>query len=212
MTVYDFGLESDTYDLYYDTEYGKEVDRREKNCINKYFAGISRENVLEIGCGTGHWTEYFSENGFKLKCIDYSAKMIERAISKNIPNAEFSIGNAQELKYSDESFDSVFTITCLEFVADRAKAFSEIYRVLKPKGTLLLAVLNQNSVLAKSKDDIPTFENAHFYTKNELLELLSEYTEISINDCAKLDNEFKLVSDDENDEHEGMMIVVKAIK
>lgn len=212
MTVYDFGLESDTYDLYYETEYGREVDRREKKCIEKCFSGINRENVLEIGCGTGHWTNFFSENGFKLKCIDYSPKMLEKAINKNIPNAEFSIGNASNLEFAAESFDSVFSITCLEFVADRAKAFSEIYRVLKPKGILLLAVLNQNSQLAKSKSEISTFENAHFYTKNELKDLLSDYSEIYINDCAKLNDDAMLVLDDENDDHEGMMIVVKAMK
>lgn len=47
--------------------------------IEKYLPDVSGAEVLDIGCGTGRISRYFSERGAKVLGIDFSAKSIEIA-------------------------------------------------------------------------------------------------------------------------------------
>lgn len=48
----------------------------------------SNHNVLEIGCGTGLFTEKVAISGAKIKATDLSEDLLEIARNKNIPNCE----------------------------------------------------------------------------------------------------------------------------
>ena len=106
----------------------------ERQIIDKFFAG---KTVLDIGCGTGRTTHPLHDTGFDVLGIDYSEGMIESALQK-YPQIRFEVGNCANLRFEDESFDNVifsFNGIMLERDYDvRVKMFSEIYRVLRPKG------------------------------------------------------------------------------
>jgi hypothetical protein len=46
------------YDNYYLTDAGKRIDEIEKQLISSHLSSISRGSLLELGCGTGHWSEF----------------------------------------------------------------------------------------------------------------------------------------------------------
>lgn len=58
---------AEKYDQYYLSESGKTVDRYEKELFRHRLGNIPRLPMLELGCGTGHWTRFcrlwFSGNG-----------------------------------------------------------------------------------------------------------------------------------------------------
>ena len=134
---------SSTYD-----EQVRAIDPNILTSYNRLFQEISiPENpiTLDVGCGTGTSTFELAK-----KCnrkglfhgMDLSQKMIEVAEQKatrlGYDNCVFSQGDAEELDYSDSTFDLVTSSHALHLVPDKLKALSEMYRVLKPGGLMAL--------------------------------------------------------------------------
>jgi ubiquinone/menaquinone biosynthesis C-methylase UbiE len=77
---YDFDSVATTYDKWYETAEGKMYDRLEKKAISRYLQHIvAGMKLLEVGCGTGHWSQFFSNCGFEVIGIDISEPMITAA-------------------------------------------------------------------------------------------------------------------------------------
>lgn len=185
MSVYNFDEIAGVYDAYYETLIGRQVDHVEKQLVWKYMIGMSPEEpLLEIGCGTGHWTRFFRQKGFKLTAIDVSEKMLEKAKQKNPEKVHFERMNVEEMKYGDHAFENIIAIATLEFVADLERAFSEIKRILKPGGILILGCLNALSELGQQKKENEIYRKAHFFKPEELKAHLSLLGEADIGGCA----------------------------
>jgi len=60
MNIFEKESAAEQYDRYYETEFGRAIDALEKKEISKYLEKIPRQAMLELGCGTGHWTKFFS--------------------------------------------------------------------------------------------------------------------------------------------------------
>lgn len=103
--------------------------------------------ILELGCGAGDVALLFAEKGYRASGIDISPTAIEwargKALKANI-KADFAAGDVQNLgKWEDGCFDVVIDGHCLHCIIgdDRAKVFSETYRVLKPSGLLYVSTM-----------------------------------------------------------------------
>lgn len=165
---------ANNYDDYYQSAIGKNIDSIEKAIISNLLTDIPRSDMLELGCGTGHWSSYFIKQGFKLVGIDISESMLGVAKLKNI-DAEFIIGDASNIPFEDESFDIISSITMLEFVDNQDKVIQEIHRVLRKGGWFVLGGLNANSIVGKNKDKDEVFKNATFFTIDDLKLLLKKF-------------------------------------
>jgi len=175
MNIYMDQLVAKNYDRYYQTGIGKFVDRVEKALIRKYLNQIFSCEMLELGCGTGHWTRFFCEEGFQVTAIDESGAMLEQARMKNIPNADFLKADAASLPFEDQRFSVISSVTMFEFVENVDRILDEIDRLLKPGGYLVAGWLNALSETAKSKDSDETFRHACFYTPAEIERLLARF-------------------------------------
>jgi ubiquinone/menaquinone biosynthesis C-methylase UbiE len=129
---------------------------------NKRFKDIRSElinkangNVLEIGCGTGINFEFYKnvcvtaiEPNPVLRKTSY-----ERASIAKIP-IHIIEGNAEQLPFSDNSFDTVVGTLILCTIPDPIKAIREIMRVCKSSGTILLFehVRHENRILGTLQD------------------------------------------------------------
>jgi len=101
----------------------------------------SVHTALEIACGTGRVTRHLrnviSPNA-KLIASDISPDMLSIAKEKlESSDIEWQIIDAQQLPFDDNTFNLVICCFGYMFVPDKAKAFAEAYRVLKPGGMLL---------------------------------------------------------------------------
>ncbi len=102
------------------------------------------EQVLDIGCGPGQWSEFFKEKQARYVGVDFSEKLIEMARKKH-PYYEFKTGHVFNLPFPDNSFDKVYAIALLHALPShnfRKKALQEIKRVLKDRGRLVLTCWN----------------------------------------------------------------------
>jgi SAM-dependent methyltransferase len=89
--------------------------------------------VLDVGCGPGYVAGAAAERGATSRGLDFSREMIAIA-QKKFPPIEFREGNAQNLPYTDATFDRVLANFALLHLPDPARACAEAYRVLKPGG------------------------------------------------------------------------------
>ncbi|MBN2757500.1 MAG: class I SAM-dependent methyltransferase [Bacteroidales bacterium] len=176
------------YDKYYQTDFGIKIDEIEKNIIKEFLQELKSKEIIEIGCGTGHWTNFLSDLGFIIDASDISEKMLLEAQNKNIKNAEFSVKNAEQLNYPDNSADNIIAVTSLEFVENQQLAVNEIYRILKPNGYFICAGLNLNSDLGKNKANDEVYKNAKFFTYNNLNEILSKFGEPKFKAAVVIEN------------------------
>jgi len=165
---------ADVYDAYYESSVGQKVNEIETALMEDALAPLQKCRLLELGCGTGHWTEFFCHKGFEVLAVDSSEAMLKHARAKNI-GAEFLAANAADLPFPNHSFEAVASVTMLEFVPDVDQVLGEIDRVLQPGGWLLLACLNGNSALAKNAPNDPVFREARFFTPESLSVKLARF-------------------------------------
>lgn len=186
MNVFNIIEVANTYDSYYSTSFGKQIDKIEKEIITSLIEKVPRKPLLELGCGTGHWTKYFVDQGFEVTGIDNSEAMLTKAREKKL-NANFLTADSEKLPFENSSFDVIASITMIEFVENQDEVFNEIYRVLKPKGWLIMGCLNKKSILAKNKDQSETFKNAKFLTAATLFHYLEQFGTPKQSFCVYLD-------------------------
>lgn len=92
---------------------------------------------LDIGCGTGAFSQLIAKRCTpkSLSGIDLSPAQIEAARAK-LPKADLRVGDSLALPFGDGEFDIVASALVLHFIPDRAKAFVEMKRVVRPGGVV----------------------------------------------------------------------------
>lgn len=177
---FDFDQIADSYDRWYGTAIGKRYDKLEKQVIGRMLAGVVAKGsrILDVGCGTGHWSRYFSDQGFDVTGVDLSAQMIKAARQKNIANSHFEVADGRNLPFKDRSFDAAAAITVLEFTADPKKIISEMVRCVKStKGVIIIGVLNALNQYNQKRKNLPgsVYSVANLFLPQNVQALLSPY-------------------------------------
>lgn len=95
-----------------------------------------RARVLDVGCGAGATARDLSAHGTVFAC-DLSERALAFCRQRGL--SALSLGDLQRLPFRTASLDCVVALDVLEHVSDDEKALSEIARVLKPNGTLVLS-------------------------------------------------------------------------
>jgi SAM-dependent methyltransferase len=182
---FDFDLLADSYDDWYAGRRGAMYDRLEKKLIADLLpAKAEGKKLLEVGCGTGHWSRFFSEYGFDVTGLDTSERMINAALQKNIANVSFLKADARLLPFANDSFDLTAAITTLEFVRDTDAVLREMIRCTRKSGRILLGVLNGLSKVNRQRQRRESPESpyaaARLFSPVELKEFLEPYGRVEI--------------------------------
>ncbi|OGJ48056.1 hypothetical protein A2344_01995 [Candidatus Peregrinibacteria bacterium RIFOXYB12_FULL_41_12] len=141
------------------------------NRLGEHFVWRNRDKklrILALGCGTGAELDFLSKLG-DVTGMDYSLEAVTfcKMSSHNVMQ-----GDAENLSFSDESFDLVVAFDVLEHIKNDRKAVTEVYRVLKREGIFYLTV-PAFQFLWSYNDDISYHHRR--YTKRTLLELLDGF-------------------------------------
>jgi len=126
--------------------------RRVKMLSGHLKAGMT---ILELGCGTGYFTRELTRSGADIVAIDVSPELLEIAKANcGALNVRYEIQNACALTYADAIFDSVVGSSILHHL-EIAEALREIYRVLKPRGTIYFTEPNMLNPQIAIQKNVP---------------------------------------------------------
>jgi ubiquinone/menaquinone biosynthesis C-methylase UbiE len=163
------------YEDWYQTT-GRRADRLEKALLQRLLARFPQANtLLEVGCGTGHFSRWFQESGLRVTGLDLSRPMLLEAARLGGPPCV--CGDGLALPFPEGSFDLVAMVTTLEFVPGPARALAEALRVARQG--VVLGVLNRHSLLGSrlKRQGGPVWGVARFYTPGELVRLVHRAAE-----------------------------------
>lgn len=96
--------------------------------------------IADLGCGPGHVTRYLASIGADALGIDISPAMIAIA-EQDAPGVRFEVASMTDLAQTDDSLGGVVMFYSIIHLSprERAKAFAEVHRVLRPGGIALVA-------------------------------------------------------------------------
>jgi SAM-dependent methyltransferase len=137
----DFEDEAVRYEGWYITSKGQRVDRAERALLTWLLASFpSATSLLEIGCGTGHFTRWLRDIPLQAIGLDRSPAMLHE-LRKRYPETPAVLADAHALPFGDGTRDLVLYVTALEFLEEPTRALTEAVRVARQG--VLLVVLNR---------------------------------------------------------------------
>jgi SAM-dependent methyltransferase len=135
--------------------------------------------VLDLGCGQGEFTAALVGAGFAATGADVSARAVERARRRH-PGLEFiQVPIDDALPFGEASFDAVWAGEVIEHVADTARWLSEVRRVLRRGGRLVLTTPSHGRLRLLiggiERFSEPLGDHLHLYTARSLGDLLRAF-------------------------------------
>jgi len=96
--------------------------------------------VLELGCGTGFYSEMIADRVKHLTATDLAPEMIEKAKEKlsQYGNVEVQIEDCYDTSFADNMFDAILLVNLLHIVKDPIAVLEESHRVLKSDGRVVV--------------------------------------------------------------------------
>ncbi|AGY56484.1 class I SAM-dependent methyltransferase [Gloeobacter kilaueensis] len=105
-------------------------------------AGIQ---VLDAGCGAGHYSERLVEAGARVQGIDPDAGLVKQA-QQRVPQGQFTVAPIEQLPFEPGPFERLLCSNVLEFVADPVRALAELRRVSQSNAWAVVIVLAEHSL------------------------------------------------------------------
>ena len=101
-------------------------------------------NILDLCCGSGQSTQFLVQYSQHVTGLDISPLSLGRA-ARNVPQADYLEGLAEEIPCNDNQFDLVHTSAALHEMTpeQREQILAQVYRVLKPGGFFVLIDLHR---------------------------------------------------------------------
>jgi ubiquinone/menaquinone biosynthesis C-methylase UbiE len=162
------------YDQWFSTPIGTLVKKYETELILDLLKPSPGETILDAGCGTGVFTLDILASGAHVIGMDISLPMLRRTGQKarKYPFQQV-LADISSSPFSENVFDKVVSITALEFIKDPKAAITEIFRVTKRGGIVVVSTLNSLSPWAtrrkaEARKGHALFQKAIFRSPNEL--------------------------------------------
>lgn len=158
---------------------GRITDALEEQLILELTGPIADVDVLDVGCGDGQLAIALVDAGAHVAAVDPDPRMLAAALNrfkKAGASVHLAEATAEKLPFENDRFDIVMAITVTCFLREPVSAITEMARVLKPGGRLVIGDLARHSLWAAWRRFIgwlghPTWRAAHFRSANDLVQL-----------------------------------------
>lgn len=139
------------YDLMNDILSAGQV-RLWRRAVTRILDATRGERILDLAAGTGTSTQAFTTRGANAVACDFSLGMLTAGKQCKRDAIAFVAGDALRLPFADEAFDATTISFGLRNVADTKQALTEMYRVTRPNGRLV--VCEFSSITIKPADTV----------------------------------------------------------
>jgi len=140
--------------------------------------GITTREILEVGCGTGWFTERLSQLG-NVTAIDLSPQAIEIAKGRGT-GAQFTACNILDHDFGEKRFDLIVCVETLFYVEDAKALVEKMANLCIPGGYLALTTINK-FVYERSHDVGPPGEGQirNWMSRRETLGLVERFFDVT---------------------------------
>jgi ubiquinone/menaquinone biosynthesis C-methylase UbiE len=166
-----------TYESWYEGKY-KRADKLEKTLLRQLLSSLPDvRSLLEVGCGTAHFTRWFESLGIECSGLDLSHLMLREA-KKLWLKRSLLRGESAHLPFKDASFDVVAFIASFEYMPEPVKVLTEASRVAR-KG-IIIGLMNKWSlptmrrIIQVKFGKNPFYKRARFYSILDIKHVLTE--------------------------------------
>jgi len=131
----------------FSTLQGAYSDKTQKEIVLSMVDSWDEKRILEVGCGTGRFSIEIAKNGALVTGLDPSRTMLKQVENKKC-NAEINLvnGHGYELPFKDGALDGCVCINVINHIEDYNKLISEISRVLRKDGFMIMNFSNYFSL------------------------------------------------------------------
>lgn len=121
----------------------------EERFLKRLLPGIDGKDILDVGCGTGRWLEYFSHRGTQrsLCGVDSSDDMLAVARRKSLADASLLLAQLPLLPLSSDSIDLALASFVLSYIPDIGACARELARVLRDDADLFIADMHPKTAI-----------------------------------------------------------------
>jgi SAM-dependent methyltransferase len=110
------------YEAWYGTAAGRRADQAERTLLRWLLAGFpGAHSVLEVGCGTGHFTAWLATQRLRAVGLERAPAMLV-TMRRRFPELPAILGDAHQLPLRAGAVDVVVFVTALEFLEEPAQA------------------------------------------------------------------------------------------
>jgi SAM-dependent methyltransferase len=110
-------------------------------------APVSSGKVLDIGCGPGILLSCMGGGQLELFGLDRSPEMVAEAKARTAGlSVNLAIGRIENLPFPDQSFDVIMALGVLEYLPGLKGSLTEIARIARPTGIIVVSMLNSVSL------------------------------------------------------------------
>ncbi|MEG3641321.1 class I SAM-dependent methyltransferase [Magnetococcus sp. PR-3] len=124
------------------------------------------QSVLDVGCGTGYFSRRLAqEEKLEVTGLDVDHDALHHAKTL-APHLSWTHGRAQQLPFTNHSFDHITAITSLPFMDNPDQVLRECTRVARH--SILLGLFNRHSLLYTQRHRLRSYQKARWYTPQEI--------------------------------------------
>ena len=150
-------------------------------------AATKAESILDLGCGTGYFSEKLSSlyPFAKITCFDLCDAMLAQVDKKQLPQLTCLQGDIDKQPFAYNSFDFIFSNLVVQWSEDLCLSLKQLKQSLKKEGkavisTLLAGSLNELTQAWKSVDNFPHTNSFLSLQSIEKALLQADFSKVSI--------------------------------
>ncbi len=169
----EFTRQADTFDAH-----AVKADDQVAARFQEAMGSAGSGTVLDVACGPGVVTAALAGKAQAVTAFDATPAMLEKARKRcaeaGLQNVQFKQGNAESLPFDSGAFDGVVTRLAIHHFPDPKRVLKEIFRVLRPGGTVVIA-------------DVVASEDAKEADLQNAIEIIRDPSHIRMLSASKLD-------------------------
>jgi ubiquinone/menaquinone biosynthesis C-methylase UbiE len=134
----EFARQASTFEVW-----AEKVDADVATRFGAALGAAARGRLIDIACGPGVVAAALAPNAASILAFDATEAMLDKAKARcakaGLRNVEFKSGDAERLPFADGEFDGAVTRAAVHHFSEPQRAFAEMFRVLRPGGTAVIA-------------------------------------------------------------------------
>jgi len=185
---------------YWKNKWSNRPSEPANNFAKRAFKWVKTKNprfLLDLGCGDGRDSIYFSNKGLKVTAVDFSESGIEKLKTQQ-SRINCVLKDIRNINFPENSFDVIYAHLTLHYFDDKttSKIFNNLYKILKKGGLIFVKCKSTDDVLFGKGKKVG--ENMyrkghvrHFFTKEYMTEKLKKFKIIRVRKTSSVYHEYK---------------------